>query len=105
MVTLTKQKRKHPSSWVEAPEFVPVSINYDQSVLIKNSKLSLNDRLGFNRAETNCRIAHILGILLKNSFEFQILLEATVTFIYSLPPLNSISNKMWYDIIMLPYAW
>ena len=26
MVSLTKQKRKHPSSWVDAPVFVPVSI-------------------------------------------------------------------------------
>ena len=40
----------------------------------------------FNGAETNCGIAHILGILLKNSYEFQILLEAT--FIYSLFPSN-----------------
>ena len=37
-------------------------------------------------AETNCGIAHILGILLKNCYEFQILLEAK--FIYSLSPSN-----------------
>ena len=41
---------------------------------------------GFNGVETNCGIAHILGILLKNSYEFQILLEAT--FIYSLSNSN-----------------
>ena len=42
--------------------------------------------MGFKGAETNCRIAHILGILLKNSYKFQILLEAT--FIYGLSSLN-----------------
>ena len=35
-------------------------------------------------------IAHILGILLKNSYKFQILLEAT--FIYSLSPSNRYSQ-------------
>ena len=44
-----------------------------------------NFYIGFNGAET-CGIAHILGILLKNSYDFQILLEAT--FIYSLSPSN-----------------
>ena len=34
----------------------------------------------------NCRIAHILGILLMNSYEIQICSEAT--FIWSLSPLN-----------------
>ena len=52
------------------------------SLLLKCSAIGI----GFNGAETNCRIAHILGILLKNSYEFLILLEAT--FIYSLSPSN-----------------
>ena len=41
--------------------------------------------IGFNGAETNCRIAHISGILRKNSYEFQILLEATFIYSLSLP--------------------
>ena len=45
----------------------------------------------FNGAETNCGIAHILGILLKNSYDIQILLEAT--FIYSLSPLNRLIRR------------
>ena len=32
----------------------------------------------FNGAETNCGIAHILGILLRNSYEFKICSEATI---------------------------
>ena len=32
--------------------------------------------IGFNGAETNCEIAHILGILLMNSYEIQICSEA-----------------------------
>ena len=31
--------------------------------------------LGFNGAETNCRIAHILGILLMNSYKIKICSE------------------------------
>ena len=42
--------------------------------------------VGFNGVETNCNFAHILGILLKNSYGFQMLLEAT--FIHSLSPSN-----------------
>lgn len=48
MVTLTKQKKKHPSSWVDAPVFVPVSNKSDQSVLILYPKLSLNDKMGYD---------------------------------------------------------
>jgi len=44
MVTLTKQKKKHPSSWVDAPVFVPVSNKSDQSALILYPKLSLNNK-------------------------------------------------------------
>ena len=32
--------------------------------------------IGFNGAETNCGIAHILGILLMNSYKIQICSEA-----------------------------
>ena len=32
----------------------------------------------YNGAETNCGIAHILGILLMNSYEFKICSEATI---------------------------
>ena len=35
--------------------------------------------IGFNGAETNCGIAHILGILLKNSYEFKICSEARIS--------------------------
>ena len=42
--------------------------------------------LGFNGAETNCGIAHILGILLMNSYEIKKCSEATI--IWSLSPLN-----------------
>ena len=34
--------------------------------------------IGFNEAETNCGIAHILGILLMNSYEIKICSEATI---------------------------
>ena len=34
--------------------------------------------IGFNGAETNCGIAHILGILLMNSYEIKICSEATI---------------------------
>ena len=51
-------------------------------LLCSDSSFSKLMVVGFNGAEINCGIAHILGILLKNSYEFQILLEAT--FIYSL---------------------
>ena len=42
--------------------------------------------IGFNGAENNCEIAHILGILLMNGYEGQICSEAT--FICSSSPLN-----------------
>ena len=31
--------------------------------------------MGFNRAETSCGMAHILGILLMNSYDFWIFLD------------------------------
>ena len=48
MVTLTKQKKKHPSSWVDAPVFVPVRNKSDQSVLVLYPKLSRNDKMGYD---------------------------------------------------------
>ena len=36
---------------------------------------SLYYTLGFNGAETNCGVAHILGILLMNSYEIKICSE------------------------------
>ena len=47
--------------------------------------------IGFKRAQTNYGIGHILGILLKNSYGSQILLEAT--FIYSLSPLTCLNSS------------
>ena len=47
--------------------------------------------IGFNEAETNCEVAHILGILLMNSYAIKICSEAT--FIWSLSPLNYVSQK------------
>ena len=43
-----------------------------------NRSLRILRILYFNGAETNCGIAHILGILLKNSYEFKICSEATM---------------------------
>ena len=48
--------------------------------------------IGFNGAETNCGIAHILGILLMNTVATQIYFLAT-TIIYSLPALNMYKKK------------
>ena len=42
--------------------------------------------IGFNGAETNCRIAHILGILLMNSCDTDRFLATTV--VYGLSSLN-----------------
>ena len=45
---------------------------------------------GFNGAETNCGIAHILGILLMNSYKIKMHVCSEATFISSLSPLNYI---------------
>ena len=47
--------------------------------------------LGFNGAETNCGIAHILGILRMNSYNTDIFLATTI--ICSLPTLNCIVHQ------------
>ena len=46
--------------------------------------------IGFNGAETNCRIAHILGILLMNSCNTDRFLATTV--VYGLSTLNHLSQ-------------
>ena len=66
-------------------------------LLLKYSAIGI----GLNGVKTNCGIAHILGILLKNSYEFQILLEAT--FIYSLFPSNMI-NPLLIKVCLVKMA-
>ena len=48
--------------------------------------------IGFNGAETNCRIAHILGILLMNSCNTDRFLATTV--VYGLSALTLIDNDV-----------
>ena len=55
---------------------------------IRTDRLEFTFRLEFNGAETNCRIAHILGILLMNSCNTDIFLATVTTIICSLSALN-----------------
>ena len=40
--------------------------------------------IGFNGANTNCGIAHMLGILLMNSYDFSIFRVTTICHLFSL---------------------
>ena len=55
--------------------------------------------IGFNGAETNCRIAHILGILLMNSCNTDRFLATTV--VCSLSTLNLKISKLEIDLIVV----
>ena len=46
-----------------------------------------------NGAESNCGIAEVFGILLKNSYEFQLLFLVEAKFIYSLSPSNRVLSQ------------
>ena len=60
--------------------------------------------IGFNGAETNCGIAHILGILMMNSCNTVIFLATTI--IWSLSTLNRIEpNLFTYQKSELSRAW
>ena len=52
--------------------------------------------IGFNGAETNCRIAHILGILLMNSCNTDRFLATTV--VYGLSTLNANSANLFQEL-------
>ena len=54
--------------------------------------------IGFNGAETNCRIAHILGILLMNSCNTDRFLATTVD--YGLSTLNTWVSRVRYGITL-----
>ena len=54
--------------------------------------------IGFNGAETNCRIAHILGILLMNSCNTDRFLATTV--VYGLSTLNSFVNQVNKSLLL-----
>ena len=47
-------------------------------MICKKTQKYFSVHIHFNGAETNCGIAHILGILLMNSYEFKICSEATI---------------------------
>ena len=49
--------------------------------------------IGFNGAETNCRIAHILGILLMNSCNTDRFLATTVVY-----GLSTLKYKVWASV-------
>ena len=57
-------------------------LSHTYLLLLKCSTIGI----GFNGAETNCRIAHILGILLMNSCSTDRFLATTV--VYGLSTLN-----------------
>ena len=48
--------------------------------------------IGYNGAETNCGIAHILGILLTNNYDLFKISQATTVF-----SLKSLKNKIRYQ--------
>lgn len=60
MVTLTKQKKKHPSSWVDAPVFVPVSNKSEQSVLVLYPNYPLMIKWGRHHIVATCMVTQIL---------------------------------------------
>ena len=59
--------------------------------------------IGFNGAETNCRIAHILGILLMNSCNTDRFLATTV--VYGLSTLNWSTHHYQCDVTSYIYVF